>query len=127
MTNQQISPLPPHFNAGSYKITAVLENGPDYYLYQAVSPEGQTVLMREFCPAGLATRDMVSGNLTVSPENQAQFDQAREAFEARCSVNAQGKLRGFGTVFFVYPAVPAQEQPPVAAVAHAQALSLIHI
>lgn len=122
MTNQQISPLPPHFNAGGYKITAVLENGPDYYVYQALSPEGQTVLIREFCPQGLATRDMVSGNLTVSPENQAQFDQAREAFEARCSVDAQGKLRGFGTVFFVYPAIPAQEQPPVAAVAHAQAL-----
>ena len=45
MTNQQISPLPPHFNAGGYKITAVLENGPDYYVYQALSPEGQTVLI----------------------------------------------------------------------------------
>ena len=88
MTNQQISPLPPHFNAGSYKITAVLENGPDYYLYQAVSPEGQTVLMREFCPAGLATRDMVSGNLTVSPENQAQFDQAPWTPRENCGGSA---------------------------------------
>lgn len=123
MTNPQVSPLPPHFNAGGYRITAVLENGPDYYLYQALSPEGQTVLIREFCPQGLVSRDMVSGELSVSPEHQAPFDQAREAFEAQCSVDAQGKLRGFGTVFFLYPAAqPVPEQTPAASVAHAQAL-----
>lgn len=121
MTTPQASPLPPHFNTGGYKITALLENGPDYYLYQALSPEGQPVLLREFCPQGLVTRNMASGELSVSPENQARFDQDREAFEVQCSATAQGKLRGFGTVFFVYPAAQPQVQaaPPVT---HAQAL-----
>lgn len=42
--------LPPHFNIGGYKITALVESGPDYHLYQALSPEGHAVLIREFCP-----------------------------------------------------------------------------
>ena len=28
--------LPPHFNIGGYKITALVESGPDYHLYQAL-------------------------------------------------------------------------------------------
>ena len=45
--------LPPHFNIGGYKITALVESGPDYHLYQALSPEGHAVLIREFCPGGV--------------------------------------------------------------------------
>lgn len=111
--------LPPHFNIGGYKITALVESGPDYHLYQALSPEGHAVLIREFCPRGLVTRDLASGELAVSPENESQFAQAREAFETQYAANAEGKLRGFGTVLFLYPLSPAQPQP---AVAHAQAL-----
>lgn len=37
--------LPPHFNIGGYKITALVESGPDYHLYQALSPEGHAVLI----------------------------------------------------------------------------------
>ena len=37
--------LPPHFNIGGYKITALVESGPDYHLYQALSPEGHAVLL----------------------------------------------------------------------------------
>ena len=73
--------LPPHFNIGGYKITALVESGPDYHLYQALSPEGHAVLIREFCPGGLVTRDLASGELAVFPENESQFAQAREAFE----------------------------------------------
>ena len=111
--------LPPHFNIGGYKITALVESGPDYHLYQALSPEGHAVLIREFCPRGLVTRDLASGELAVSPENESQFAQAREAFETQYAANAEGKLRGFGTVLFLYPLSPAQPQP---AAAHAQAL-----
>lgn len=111
--------LPPHFNIGGYKITALVESGPDYHLYQALSPEGHAVLIREFCPRGLVTRDLTSGELAVSPENESQFAQAREAFETQYAANAEGKLLGFGTVLFLYPLSPAQPQP---AVAHAQAL-----
>lgn len=57
--------LPPHFNIGGYKITALVESGPDYHLYQALSPEGHAVLIREFCPGGLVTRDLASGELAV--------------------------------------------------------------
>ena len=111
--------LPPHFNIGGYKITALVESGPDYHLYQALSPEGHAVLIREFCPRGLVTRDLASGELAVFPENESQFAQAREAFETQYAANAESKLRGFGTVLFLYPLSPAQPQP---AVAHAQAL-----
>jgi len=111
--------LPPHFNIGGYKITALVESGPDYHLYQALSPEGHAVLIREFCPGGLVTRDLASGELAVFPENESQFAQAREAFETQYAANAESKLRGFGTVLFLYPLSPAQPQP---AVAHAQAL-----
>ena len=52
--------LPPHFNIGGYKITALVESGPDYHLYQALSPEGHAVLIREFCPRGLVTRDLAN-------------------------------------------------------------------
>lgn len=65
--------LPPHFNIGGYKITALVESGPDYHLYQALSPEGHAVLIREFCPRGLVTRDLASGELAVFPENESQF------------------------------------------------------
>lgn len=119
MTTPQTPSLPPHFNAGGYRITALIESGPDYYLYQALSPEGQPVLIREFCPQGLVSRDMASGQLAAAPEHRAQFDQAAETFVNEYSANAQGKLQGFGTVFFLYPAALPQAQP---AVAHAQAL-----
>ena len=78
--------LPPHFNIGGYKITALVESGPDYHLYQALSPEGHAVLIREFCPGGLVTRDLASGELAVFPENESQFAQAREAFETRQNI-----------------------------------------
>ena len=94
--------LPPHFNIGGYKITALVESGPDYHLYQALSPEGHAVLIREFCPRGLVTRDLASGELAVFPENESQFAQAREAFETQYAANAESKLRGFGTVLFLY-------------------------
>ena len=42
--------LPPHFNIGGYKITALVESGPDYHLYQALSPEGHAVLIRNSAP-----------------------------------------------------------------------------
>lgn len=71
------------------------------------------------CPGGLVTRDLASGELAVFPENESQFAQAREAFETQYAANAESKLRGFGTVLFLYPLSPAQPQP---AVAHAQAL-----
>lgn len=100
--------LPPHFNIGGYKITALVESGPDYHLYQALSPEGHAVLIREFCPGGLVTRDLASGELAVFPENESQFAQAREAFETQYAANAESKLRGFGTVLFLYPLSPAQ-------------------
>ena len=103
--------LPPHFNIGGYKITALVESGPDYHLYQALSPEGHAVLIREFCPRGLVTRDLASGELAVSPENESQFAQAREAFETQYAANAEGKLLGFGTVLFLYPLSPAQPMP----------------
>lgn len=119
MTIPQAPSLPPHFNAGGYRITDLVESGPDYYLYQALSPEGRTVLIREFCPQGLVSRDMVSGQLSAAPENQAQFNQAAETFANRYAANAEGKLQGFGTVFLLYPAAQPQAQP---AVAHAQAL-----
>ena len=111
--------LPPHFNIGGYKITALVESGPDYHLYQALSPEGYTVLIREFCPRGLVTRDLASGELSVPPEHEAQFSQAREIFETQYAANAEGKFGGLGTILFLYPLSPAQPQP---AVAHAQAL-----
>ena len=125
MTVPQTPALPSHFNIGGYRITALVESGPDYNLYQAISPEGQAVLIREFCPQGLVTRDLATGELSAAPENRAQFSQAQEAFETQYSANAEGKLRGFGTVLFLYPLAqpqapaPAQPQP---AVAHAQAL-----
>lgn len=121
MTVPQTPALPSHFNIGGYRITALVESGPDYNLYQAISPEGQAVLIREFCPQGLVTRDLATGELSAAPENRAQFSQAQEAFETQYSANAEGKLRGFGTVLFLYPQAqaPAQPQP---AVAHAQAL-----
>ena len=50
MTVPQTPALPSHFNIGGYRITALVESGPDYNLYQAISPEGQAVLIREFCP-----------------------------------------------------------------------------
>ena len=121
MTTPQVPSLPPQFNAGGYRITALTESGPDYYLYQAVSPEGLTVLIREFCPQGLVSRDMASGQLSPAPESQAQFDRAAQDFEARYAADAQGKLKGFGTVFFLYAAAQPQAQAQPAA-AHAQAL-----
>ena len=78
------------------------------HLYQALSPEGHAVLIREFCPGGLVTRDLASGELAVFPENESQFAQAREAFETQYAANAESKLRGFGTVLFLYPLSPAQ-------------------
>ena len=125
MTVPQTPALPSHFNIGGYRITALVESGPDYNLYQAISPEGQAVLIREFCPQGLVTRDLATGELSAAPENRAQFSQAQEAFETQYSANAEGKLRGFGTVLFLYPLAQPQAQAPAQpqpAVAHAQAL-----
>jgi hypothetical protein len=110
MTIPQTPALPSHFNIGGYRITALVESGPDYNLYQALSPEGQAVLVREFCPQGLVTRDLASGELSPAPGNEAQFAQAQETFEAQYSANAEGKLRGFGTVLFLYPLAQPQVQ-----------------
>ena len=109
--------LPPHFNIGGYKITALVESGPDYHLYQALSPEGHAVLIREFCPGGLVTRDLASGELAVFPENESQFAQAREAFETQYAANAESKLRGFGTVLFLYPLSPPRKKTAATATA----------
>ena len=111
--------LPPHFNIGGYKITALVESGPDYHLYQALSPEGHAVLIREFCPRGLVTRDLASGELAVFPENESQFAQAREAFETQYAANAESKLRGFGTVLFLYPLSPPRKKTAATATAEA--------
>ena len=46
MTVPQTPALPSHFNIGGYRITALVESGPDYNLYQAISPEGRAVLIR---------------------------------------------------------------------------------
>ena len=67
MTVPQTPALPSHFNIGGYRITALVESGPDYNLYQAISPEGQAVLIREFCPQGLATVTD-TGELSAAPE-----------------------------------------------------------
>lgn len=117
----QVPSLPSNFSIGGYRITALLESGPDYYLYQAITPDSQPVLIREFCPQGFASRDLASGEISVDPEDHAQVAHASIAFENQYATNSFNKLQGLGTIFFLYQAEQTPQQG-AAPVAHAQAL-----
>ncbi len=132
MTHPQTPSLPPNFALGNYRITGLIESGDDFHLYHALTPEGQDIQLREFCPQGIVSRDMLSGNLTVLDNAQEKFDQAQAEFLTKYAEDAESKQSGLGSVFFVYTDTehfhshtPAEEEPvkpeePV--VAHARSL-----
>lgn len=124
MTIPQTQPLPSNFNIGGYRITMLAESGQDYHLYQAISPDGTSILIREFYPQGIVTRNLSNGELSIIPGNETSFAQAQANFETQYVPQAEGKLKGLGTVFYLYPTAQGQQgqQGQQEQVPHAQPL-----
>lgn len=122
MTQTKASPLPSQFSIGNIVIQSIAEIGVDFFLYNAIDPEGENLLVREFCPHTHAQRQD-NQEITAIPGDEAIFEEARLKFEQTYLDNAQGKMRGHGTVYFIYPSVSkSSSSSPTPSVAHAQGL-----
>ncbi len=124
--------LPPNYTADGFRITCLIESGADYHLYGVLTPEGQDIQIREYCPHALVTRNMISGELTVKEGAQEEFECGMAEFESRYGADIHSEKRILGTLFYIYtdkehfhsaeeqPPAPQQEVTPV--VPHAQGL-----
>ncbi len=124
--------LPPNYTAGGFRITCLIESGADYNLYGVLTPEGQDIQIREYCPHALVTRNMVSGELTVKEGAQEEFERGMAEFESKYGADIHSEERVLGTLFYAYtdkehfhseeeqPPAPQQEAELV--VPHAQGL-----
>ena len=108
---QTAQPLPLQFLLQGYRITSLQETTELYHLYQAVSPDGRSVLIREFCPQGVTRRQEGSCKLAFSAADIQTIAQSKSNFQALYEQDAQ-LISDLGTIFYVYD--EAQQMPVVA-------------
>jgi hypothetical protein len=111
--SQTTPSLPSGFLVEGYYISKVVREEGDSILYEASAPDGQAVLIREFCPHGLAQRDPESGKLryAVDDEVRNELMSRKEKFDETFPPGPLGQFAALGTVYNIDP---VQVEQPVA-------------
>ncbi len=97
-----IPTLPPRFTIDGYTIISVIETGGNYVLYEALSPKGLQVKLREFYPQAICSRAPHSFAVEFSTNSQEELNQYKAAFDVQFSQGASTTIQVNGTYFMVY-------------------------
>lgn len=111
-------PLPSGFNINGYLIQSLKQTEPLCHVYYASDANHVQYLLREFCPQGLAVRDVENGKLRYPETTDIEREvlPLKNDFEAQFRTGSLGEIPALGTLYLVYalPGVhPAAGQSPV--------------
>ncbi|MEG1739936.1 MAG: hypothetical protein RR250_01310 [Akkermansia sp.] len=96
-----VDPLPSNFSIEGYRIVSVIEITEWSILYQAISQDGESVQIREFCPNAFCHRDSQTQQIQFTSSDSDAINALKAQYDDMFSSDARAELHALGTAFLV--------------------------